>query len=390
MVYESCILSLGALLGTTEGDMMSVKSGQVWFVGALLAAGCSPDGGASGENTDPFIVPDTSEMGDEGPRKVENPTFEDNGVPNSSSNDDSSVCEAVQVVAEREVANVMVMLDRSGSMYSPGGFFASEVDKWTPAINAVKGAINARSQSIAFGLMKFGTGEGCDPGQVNVMPEIGVMGAVTASLEGTPSEVTGGMTPTAESLAAAGEAISTLEGEKYILLVTDGAPNCNDEAGLGGECKCPGGFCDYWEECLDDNRTVRTIEELAVNDVKTFVIGYDTGGLTDVLNRMAVAGNTGTSQYIAVSDQQTLSDALASLTSQVASCSYELESVPSDIRYVSVQLGGGQIDHESVSTNGGWRLDGNTVEILGGDCEHLQAQDRAKIDITVECELVLR
>lgn len=336
-------------------------------------------------------VPDTSEMGGAGPEKVENPQFGDNNTDNqNNTGTDSQVCEEVNVVAERDVANVLVLLDRSGSMYSPGGLFTSKVDKWTPAVNAVNSAVGARAESVAFGLMKFGTGEGCDPGSVDVMPRVGATDLVTQSLQGRPADITGGMTPTAESLAAAGEALATVEGDSYVLLVTDGAPNCNDEQGLGGECVCPGGVCDYWEECLDDNRTVRTIESLADNNIKTFVIGYDTGALTDVLNRMAVAGDTGAQQYIAVNDQASLSSALESLTSQVASCSYELEKVPSDIRYVSVELGGTAVDHESVASDGGWRLDDNKVEILGGDCERLQAQDRMEIDITVKCELVLR
>ncbi len=355
-----------------------------------MLVACSPDGSANDPAGSLVGVPDTTEMGDEGPKKVENPSFDNSTNDTKEPGTSTNVCEQVQVVAEREVANVMVLLDRSGSMYAPGGFFTAEVDKWTPAVNAVNSAVGARSESIAFGLMKFGTGEGCDPGQVDVMPQVGSSPMVNESLRGRPVDITGGMTPTAESLAAAGEAMATMDGDSYILLVTDGAPNCNDEAGLGGECTCPGGICDYWEQCLDDNRTVKTIESLAQNGVKTFVIGYDTGGLTDVLNRMAIAGDTGSSQYIAVNDQSSLSDALESLTSQVASCSYELENVPSDIRYVSVKLGGEQIDHESIATDGGWRLDGNKVEILGGDCETLQAQDVAKIDITVECELVLR
>lgn len=366
---------------------MKLAEKKVWVVAVVLALGCSPDEGATSSGD--VGVPDTSEMGVDGPKKIDPPSFEDDEKGDNTGGS-SEVCQEVNVVAEREVANVLVVLDRSGSMYTSGGFLTPEVDKWTPAVNAVNSAVGARASSVAFGLMKFGTGEGCDPGSVDVMPQLGATELVQQSLRGRPADITGGMTPTAQSLAAAGESLAGVEGDSYILLVTDGAPNCNTKEGLGGECNCPGGVCDYWEQCLDDNRTVSTIESLASNNIKTFVIGYDTGGLTDVLNRMAAAGDTGNSQYIAVNDQASLSSALESLTSQVASCNYALDKAPSDIRYVSVELGGQPVDHESIATTGGWRLDGNNVEILGSDCERLQAQDRMEIDITVKCELVLR
>ena len=130
------------------------------MIGLLLGVGCAPETGRNGEGPGaPAEMLDAQQApapSDETP--VNQPGFEGENMPATPP---TEVCEEVEVLAEREAANLLVVLDRSGSMYS------ERSDKWTPAVTAIDRAVNDRAQSVAFGLMKFGTGEVCEPGRMD-------------------------------------------------------------------------------------------------------------------------------------------------------------------------------------------------------------------------------
>jgi hypothetical protein len=101
---------------------------------------------------------------------------------------------------------------------------------------------------------------------------------------------------------------------RHIVLATDGGPNCNQDL-APATCNCiedsdecrslPPQFGRYY--CLDDDRTVEQVAALAAEGISTYVIGIDdprTPRLTDVLNRMAIAGGRanprGGEQYYSV------------------------------------------------------------------------------------------
>ena len=169
----------------------------------------------------------------------------DNTRPPCAELSELSRCGNVGVQAEIRTANILLVIDKSGSMHdTPTGF---STDKWIALKTALQTALTEVADDINFGLLlyPFSTAktipvdcaidECCRFPQriqsVRTPIEIGTASVpkITAELEKTAP---GGGTPTAAALKGAYEYFTTgagaaLQGDKYVLLATDGGPNCN-------------------------------------------------------------------------------------------------------------------------------------------------------------------
>jgi hypothetical protein len=120
-------------------------------------------------------------------------------------------------------------------------------------------------------------------------------------------EATGGGTPTGASIRMVGAkpSMAATDRENIILLLTDGAPNCNAQwhgGAYDSSCQCTlpnTALCasgPYVPGCLDDEATIAEIQALANRTpaAKTIVIGFGaetaSGAAYDTLNGMAQAG----------------------------------------------------------------------------------------------------
>ncbi|MCA9536431.1 MAG: VWA domain-containing protein [Myxococcales bacterium] len=297
----------------------------------------------------------------------------------------------------REPPSVLILLDRSGSMYT------ATTDRWTPAVSAINSVVAGHPGELAFGVGLFGAGVGCTGGSVSVAPAVNTADAIAATLAGDPAMRTGGGTPTSDMLARARSFYASRGGERYVVLVTDGAPNCNALQAGRTQCLCTFDDCvntpTPWLGCLDDLSTVAAVRALADDGIPTWVIGYDTPELTATLNAMAVAGDTGRSTYIPVEDQATLSAALDEIAADLVSCTYTLSVTPGDPSYVRVLLDGTLIPPSAQTlpdggldpaVTGTFILeDGNRVRLEGAACERLQDGLTHELTITRECEPVI-
>src|SRR5262249_39088811 len=120
-----------------------------------------------------------------------------------------------------------------------------------------------------------------------------------------------GGTPTAATLRALAPRLTALSGRTFVILATDGGPNCNPDSACGAD-RCminiehqsdsctPGGTLNCCasdlfgpRNCLDDDATSAAIADLARAGIPTFVIGVP-GSVpyAAALERMAVAGGT--------------------------------------------------------------------------------------------------
>lgn len=286
-------------------------------------------------------------------------------------------CERIDVRSDRVPPNALIVLDRSLSMITG-------VNRWEPAVNAVNGFVSALESQVHFGLMTFASDNDCGAGTVRVQPALENASSIASTLASTTPN---GATPTATTLQAARTALGSSDRPSYVILVTDGAPNCNSNRDGRATCQCTAsGLCgnNSWKYCLDDRRTVAAIEALAADGIPTFVIGYDTTEWEGVLNAMAAAGNTGRS-YIPVEDQATLQAALADIGGSVISCTYELEEAVTDPRYVRVTLDGVDLRYQT-----GWELEGErTVRLIGNACDTIQDGEDHTLSIVVECDIVV-
>lgn len=233
--------------------------------------------------------------------------------------------------------DLLLVLDRSGSMNDDatgmtclGGCGATS--KWTQMTAAINQVVSKTETKVRWGLKLFASGgEACTVNSSAEVP-IGPMNATaikTAIAAATP----GSATPTraAETQAAAYLRTVSDPNPKYILLATDGLPNCQ----LGGSPLAP-----------DDAAAVAAVSTVAAMGIPTFVIGIATGGSTadGTLSMMATNGGrprAATPAYYPVATAQDLESALTVIQGMVAlPCEFQLGGVPSNLGSVSVSVGG--------------------------------------------------
>jgi hypothetical protein len=345
------------------------------------------------------------------------------GIEDCKTFDGLDECGVTSVEASFSAANVLLVIDKSGSMDDqPEGF---ELKKWDALKAALAPALDAVAEEMSFGLLLYPFGEdaeipldcfeGCcevptGPAAVQVPIEAGESSAesVMAALEAAGP---GGGTPTAAALAAALDYFTigdgaALEGDRYVLLATDGGPNCNGgktcdaetcTPNLDGDCP-EGNCCDgEGQYCLDDVAVVQQLEALAAAGVPTFVIGIPgTEAYGDYLSSFALAGGVpnpnAPPDYYAVSAQggvEALAQTFVDITTHlVRSCDVELAEAPREKKLVNVA-----VDCEIVpfEDGAGWDIspDAPTTLVLAGDaCKHLKREGARRVDVVYGCQTV--
>jgi hypothetical protein len=196
-----------------------------------------------------------------------------------------TVCNSQEVSFEKVIPTVMLVMDRSTSMFAsniPNGSsptpWGSYNDRWE-ALRAAVALLEPYAADIQLsgttytGFMNEADGE-CPVLQgVDVAPALNnfaqVQSLLPASAEAFPLTATGNHagteTPTAEGLEAAVTALSAVEAEgpKYIVLITDGLPDvCTGRPELVNK----GPWCAH-------DPAYGVVQEAFAAGIKTFVIG---------------------------------------------------------------------------------------------------------------------
>ncbi len=339
---------------------------------------------------------------------------------NGSTSDASESCGASPFGAEPVKVNMLVLLDRSGSMT---GMFAG-TDRWSATKTSLGTALSAVQQDISFGLQLFpAVGDKCDmpgasdPLTVPLAAGSETVPAITAALE---AAAPGGGTPTGAALARALSYFegTVLEGERYVLLVTDGGPGCNSALSCGaascmvhmeGRCEvapvaacCSSNCCDPAKggmgaqlNCLDDTATLGQIQALRTAGISTFVVGIPgSETFASNLNAFAVAGgvpNAGATSYFAVDAPAALTTVLSAITkSLVTSCRLQLASVPPALNQLNVKVEGEIIPRGGAD---GWDLDESTspptVVIQGASCTRIESMGVKSVEVVYGCPTVV-
>ena len=254
----------------------------------------------------------------------------------------------------RIAPNILIVLDRSLSMKPDDG----SVNRWDPSVAAIKTITSNLQARVAFGLMTFsgdggGGGRGgggnlsCGAGRVNVDIEENTAGAIAQALDRIQPA---GATPTAVTMQAADDYLRNYQGgpddrpaPTYVLLVTDGAPNCTNGIPPMGNASAVGS-----QEPAQVDTTVAVIEQMAGRGFKTYVLGYDTqtdAALKAALDQMAQAGGTGASAHSAIEDEAGLVEEFRSIIGMAAvGCTFSLKTPPSDPNFVRVELDGEKLE----------------------------------------------
>ncbi len=336
---------------------------------------------------------------------------------------DAALCGDQQIPAIADPPNLYFVVDRSGSMADilPGSAYS----KYENARIAISVMLRAVGHRVRYGAAVYPAllnQDGCAPGS-QVFPvsdgdppsyaSKGENGPVlTDLLKRLGNLPPSGGTPTAETLRDLQPSIVGLAGKKtYVVLMTDGAPNCNLTQRCGvAECipniehaSYSGTACDDSfnccspqvgaGDCVDSDDTEAAVTAYEQAGVDTFVVGMPGSEAYEaLLGRLAAAGNTarpGATPYYAVSDTTELSEALRSIGAQVAiSCDLPLSETPENPELVNVYF-----DNQVVPSDpsDGWQYtDEKEIQFRGAACTRLTGGDVLNVQVLSGCPTVVR
>lgn len=209
--------------------------------------------------------------------------------------------------------------------------------------------------------------------------------AIATSINGKSP---GGNTPTRAGIERGRTYLQGLgtPNPKYLLLATDGQPNCSTS------CDCPplttkqGNQCctiigNLCTPCItggaDDAAAIMAVGQAAGAGIPTFVIGISTGSDAEMtLNEMAKAGlrpRAATPQYYPVANQADLVTAMQQIAGQIVSCTFPLATPPMRPDLVDITIDGNKVPRDPTHMNG-WDFNpGNgSIQFYGAACTGLQ------------------
>lgn len=330
-------------------------------------------------------------------------------------------CGGMPFAASPVKADVLLVIDKSGSMAeTPEGF---GTDKWTAMRSALDAALTMVKDDLNIGLDLYPFPDECSvPKGDDVQVPVQTGGtALPKILDALDASAPSGGTPTAAALARARRyftsgAGAALKGEHYVLLATDGGPNCNSTlaceanactVNLDGQCPMQvDNCCDSTQAgpgaeagCLDEAAGVAEIEALAAAGVATFVVGIPgTEAYADSLDAFAVAGGRpnpdAPPSYFAVSAKggvAGLADVLGVITQGlITSCRFRLDSAPPDPARLNVEIDGKPVPKLGAD---GWELDLSadppTVVLKGTTCARIQREGAQSVEVVYGCPTVI-
>jgi len=327
--------------------------------------------------------------------------------PGCGTKPDGSQCECLDVPLFIDAPTIYFVLDRSGSMATP--------DKWSQVRVTVAKIVRSLGPRANFGAMIFpgpSAADVCAPGK-EVMPvtpgdppSSGVDGPATTMLLAVTRVAPGGGTPTGSSLMAARTRLGGVSGRKFVILATDGAPNCNPNASCSYDrCQanmedipgCPkeGPFncCEppdgYRENCTDTTSTLGAIGALKHGGIPVYVVGLPGAApYASLLDEMATAGGTAlptSPRYFAVNaaSEDLMLAALKKIAAQITgTCTFDLKDEPANAGLVNVYLDDVVLPYEPVN---GWTMSGKTVTLMGTSCERVKNGDVLDVRIIAGC-----
>jgi len=319
---------------------------------------------------------------------------------------DGTVCACIDVPLFEDPPNIYFVRDRSGSM--------AEDNKWTQVRIVIGKIMRALGPRAAFGATMYpaaSTSDACVAGgeimsiRPGDPPSSTVDGPTTTFLLTATRVAPSGGTPTGATMNAVFSRIAGVPGKTFVILATDGAPNCGTSScgvdmcmpnmenapgcpkgGSPNCCEAPTGTP---QNCLDAQATANATAALRTAGIPTYVIGLPGAApYAAVLDQVAIAGGTplaGSPKYFAVTsaDQTVLLNTLKKVAAKiVATCTYTLKEAPQKPELVNVYLDDVALPFEP---GNGWTIDGNKVTLQGSACERVTNGDVLSVRIIAGC-----
>jgi len=272
--------------------------------------------------------------------------------------------------------NVYLLGDRSGAMSDAFGSGTTGT-KWDAAKTSLNTLLNGNAGSAQWGLSLFPPNpsqNSCGAAQIDVPLQIGDEATILSKINALTNSILAnprGSTPTADALKTVRDqaGLTATDRNNYVVLVTDGIPQCNDPADVG--------------PVIDQlyNRSP---------SVKTFVVGIgsETASNPMLLNAWAEKGHTArtgqATEYYQADDASQLTAAFATIIGATASCTYKLLSVPQDPTLVVGELDGMPIAMDAAN---GFTYDASNQAVVfhGTACDSITSGQVMNVGVTYGC-----
>jgi hypothetical protein len=318
---------------------------------AFVFAGCAAD--LQGQAVDPNQPPPSDDGG--------TPPV----VPSPDMAEGDANCGGMQFALQRVPPNVMLVLDRSGSMAdSIGG--GSVTSKWDDLKTAIQQVVTTYDSETRLGVSLFSSDGNCGAGNITLAAANN--GSTVMTL--VNAQGPGGNTPTAATLAKVAQSgmLNDTTRDNVVVLATDGLPNCGDTDVAGKITTLYG----------------------QTPSVKTYVIGVGDGTVSDptLLNSWADAGHTArtgaATKYYQANSPQDLKDAFDTIVASVVSCKFQLGQAPPDANQLYVWEDGKQVAADPAN---GYSFDaaGPSVTLNGTACDALKQKPSTNVQVIYGC-----
>ncbi len=386
--------------GTSTGTSLSTTTGDTTTGGQDTTMGVDASSSTSGPNTT-----DTTTTGDESSSTGGNTTEAE--IP----------CEVVQATLKPVVPNMMLVLDKSGSMVvNPSGLWdhdanvnTPKISRWNSLHDVVELILTKFNVKLNFGASlfpsKFANGD-YDPDacKVNANVEIPVApnnkDTILANIPTALDVSLKGGTPTAAGMKAALAHLKTLPADvpRAVLLVTDGAANCTTGAGD------PMNYAPLFE-AYDNTLNTVVGDAFTKDNIPTYVVGIDTKNVVSPvmkdgdpdsinpfvkLNELAAQGgkpkNNVNEKFYNATNQIELEAALDLIIADALSCVIPLKVEPAKPELTKVKLLNADVPHVmDCAKENGWVYTNpngpyDAIELCGTACTNLKQSGKAEVN----------
>lgn len=330
--------------------------------------------------------------------------------------DTLEACGATAFRLERNPPEVVLVLDRSGSMRRtaeggvPGadGVPVTTPDRWTYTTNAVNAVVQSTEDNVRWGMKMYPM---CTPGMQsgNVFPcspnpcsveggytaaDVGQFQAISSAVGGAKPALNFGATPTAAAVRDATAKIkaSGRDTQKYLLLATDGVPNCMTPPST------PTGSAGTDSDPAQVQFAVDAVKAAHDEGIPVFVLGIaiSEAGANEsamrahaALNQMAEAGGRAradeTVKYYSAVNEAALKDALAEIAAATVSCDIPLGREPPANAQTRVDVDDAKVEEDAAQ---GWTWttpEKKSITFNGMLCMKLKRGELKKTVISFGC-----